>query len=205
MKITYLGHACFAIEESGFRVIVDPYEGVEGYGDLHAQGNAVYCSHGHKDHSFTKGVVLADGGTSPFSVREIPSFHDNQGGALRGENTIRVFTAGGVAVAHLGDLGHRLSEAQVEAIGQCDVLLLPVGGFYTVDAEMAREVAEQVKPRCIVPMHYRHAPYGLPNVDGVERFLSLYPAEAVKKAEGNSFFATADPLPQVMVLRYEPV
>ena len=202
MNITWLGHACFLLEQDGFLALVDPYRGVEGYGDLHARAHAVYCSHGHDDHSYTGGVTLLGGKANPFTVREIESFHDDRGGALRGANKIRCFTAGGVTVVHLGDLGHLLSPEQVDEIGPCDVLLLPVGGVYTVDAPAAKAVAEQIAPRCIVPMHYRHAPYGLSAVDGVERFAALYGKEEVEWAGSNRFAVTAEPLPPVLVLRY---
>ena len=122
----------------------------------------------------------------PFAVREIPTFHDGQGGALRGENTIRVFSAGGFTAAHLGDLGHQLSQAQLEAVGQVDLVMVPVGGTYTVDAAGAKQVCEALSPKWTVPMHYRHAPYGLPNVDGVEEFLSMWPAELVHRLDGSA-------------------
>ena len=114
--------------------------------------------------------------------------HDEQGGALRGTNTIHIFTAGGVSVAHLGDLGHQLTAEQLAEIGTVDVVLTPVGGVYTVDAAGAKAVCEAIGPRVIVPMHYRHDPYGLPAVAGVEEFLALWPQ--VQKLAGNCFEVT---------------
>ena len=122
--------------------------------------------------------------SGPFALRAVETFHDDQGGALRGTNTIHVLSAGGVTVAHLGDLGHRLSPEQIAAVGTPDVLLGPVGGVYTVDAREAKAVCETLNPRCVIPMHYRHAPYGLPNVAGVEEFLALWPQ--VRRLEGPS-------------------
>ena len=183
MKLTWLGHACFLLEE-GYIAAVDPYAGVEGYPELHASAHAVYCSHQHFDHNAVEAVTLLPQRPSPFAVREIPAFHDDQRGALRGETTIRVFTAGGVSAAHLGDLGHQLSPEQAAALSGVDVLLIPVGGFYTVDAAGAKAVCEAVKPRVVVPMHYRHAPYGLPKVGPVEDFLALWPQEAVHRLAG---------------------
>ena len=80
---------------------------------------------------------------------------------------------------HLGDLGHELSGEQLAPLRGCDALLIPIGGFYTIDAETAKRVADAIAPRVIVPMHYRHAPYGLPNVAGVEPFLALWPADEI--------------------------
>lgn len=207
MTVTWLGHACFLLEQDGYRIVVDPYTGVPGYPALDLEAHGVYCSHGHFDHSYTDAVKLLPGRESPFSVEEIPSFHDGEGGALRGENIIRVFSAGGVRVCHLGDLGHLLTEKQAKAIGRCDVLLVPVGGIFTVDAAGAKAVCDRLNPRTVVPMHYRHAPFGLEKVSGVEDFLRLWPEETVRCLPVSSFtYLTKESgesaEPAVLVLRY---
>ena len=116
MKLTWLGHACFLLEEDGYRIVLDPYIGVAGYPPLHIQAHAVFCSHGHFDHHATDCVELLPERESPFAVREVETFHDDRGGALRGTNTVRIFTAGGLSVAHLGDLGHQLTVEQAAAM-----------------------------------------------------------------------------------------
>ncbi len=227
MKLTWLGHACFAVEQEGYRILLDPYTGVEGYPSLletasraadweqrarwEAKGgytvtrkvrmtivreggehqefrlpvHKILCSHSHFDHNAVdQAEVVPFDGPCPFTIRAVETFHDDQGGALRGTNTIHILSAGGVTIAHLGDLGHPLSPEQVEAIGPLDLALVPVGGVYTVDAKGAKAVREALNPKCVIPMHYRHAPYGLPNVAGVEDFLSLWPAGAVRRLEG---------------------
>lgn len=184
MKLTWLGHACFLLEQDGYRIVVDPYTGVEGYPELRVSAHAVYCSHRHFDHSAADLAELLPPRDCPFTVREIPCFHDSQGGALRGENTIRVFTAGGVSVAHMGDLGHQLSQAQREAVGPVDMVLVPVGGVYTLDAAGAKAVCNAIRPRRVAPMHYHHTPYGLPNLAGVEDFLALWKPETVHRPDG---------------------
>lgn len=192
MKLTWLGHSCFLLEQDGCRIVTDPYTGVEGYPPLSVSAHAVCCSHHHFDHDAVDRVALLPECESPFSVREIETCHDDQGGALRGTNTVRVFTAGGVSVAHLGDLGHQLTAEQLSAIGGVDAVLMPVGGVYTVDAAGAKAVCDALRPRCVIPMHYHHAPFGLPNVAGVEDFLALWPAEAIHRLSGPSFEVTAD-------------
>ena len=192
MKLTWLGHACFLLEQDGYRIVTDPYTGVAGYPPLQTEAHEVLCSHHHFDHDAVDCVTLLKEGNSPFTIREVPSFHDDQGGSLRGTNTIRVFTAGDVSVVHLGDLGHQLTEEQLAAIGKVDGVLVPVGGYYTVDAAGAKAVCDALKPRFVVPMHYHHLPYGLTIVAGVEDFLALWPAEAVQRLSGPSFEATAD-------------
>ncbi len=199
MKLTWLGHACFSIEQDAYRLVVDPYKDVEGYPELHVTAQAVYCSHEHFDHYSTSAVELLPGRESPFTVRTVETFHDEKQGALRGKNTVHCFSAGGFTVVHLGDLGHPLSSAQVAEIGPCDVLLIPVGGFFTIDAQTAKRVTEQLRPRTAVPMHYRHPPFGLPKVGGVEHFLALWPAGEVKRLSGNSFELTQEPMPKVLV------
>lgn len=187
MTITWRGHSCFLLEQDGFRVVIDPYTRVPGYPALEMEAHAVFCSHGHFDHNYGDAVKLLPKMESPFSVEEVASFHDGQEGALRGANTIRVFTAGGVRVCHLGDLGHQLSKEQLAAIGRCDAVLVPVGGTYTVDAAGAKAVCDAMKPRSVVPMHYHHAPYGLKEVSGVEDFLRLWPAAALRRLPDSSF------------------
>ena len=191
MKITWLGHSCFLLEQDGFRIVTDPYTGVPGYPDPRVEAHAVYCSHGHQDHCAVDCVTLLPyAGNSPFTVREIASFHDDRGGAQRGGNTIRVFTAGGVSAAHLGDLGHQLSREQIQALDSPDAVLIPVGGFYTIDAKQARSICFAVQPRCVVPMHYHHPPYGLPVVGGVEGFLDLWDPAEIHRLDGPSFELT---------------
>ena len=200
MTITWLGHSCFVLESGGFRVLLDPYKGVRGYPDVTAEVNAVCCSRVHSDDAYTAGVTLAAGGRSPFAPREVPTFHDDQNGTLRGKNMVRVFSAEGLSVAHLGDLGHRLTERQVAAIGPCDVLLLPVGGAYTIDAPAAWAVAEQLSPRIIIPMHYRQGEKGFLELDTVDAFLSLCPRERIRRYPVSRLEVTEDTPAQVAVL-----
>ena len=192
MKLTWLGHSCFLLEQDGYRLVTDPYTGVEGYPPLSVSAHAVCCSHHHFDHDAVDAVTALPPVKSPFTVREVETCHDEKGGALRGSNTVRVFTAGGVSVAHLGDLGHQLTAAQLDAIGSVDAVLVPVGGVYTVDAAGAKAVCDALHPRCVIPMHYHHAPYGLPNVAGVEDFLRLWPVGTIHRLSGPSFEVTAE-------------
>ena len=201
MEITWLGHACFALESDGYRVVLDPYT-VETYPPLHTTADAVYCSHGHTDHNYVQAVELTEGRKSPFAVETVATFHDEQGGAQRGSNTMHIFRAEGMTVVHCGDLGHYPNDEQLAAISGADALLIPVGGFYTIDAAMAKRVADAANPRVIVPMHYRHDPYGLRPIGTVEEFLKLYPAARVHHLNGNRFTLTAAEPSGVVVPRY---
>lgn len=187
MTITWLGHACFALESAGYRIVTDPWREVPGFGEMKTEAHAVFCSHGHYDHAATETVSLLPGGTSPFSVAEIPSFHDDVQGAKRGENTIRIFEAAGTRVAHLGDLGHLLDDAQLAALRGVDVLLIPIGGVYTIDPVEAKQLTDAVGAAVTVPMHYRRGELGFDNIADVEEFLSLFDSSRIVRIDGNSF------------------
>ncbi len=172
MKIEYLGHSCFRLDNE---LVVDPYKdgSVPGLKPLRVKGKRVICSHEHADHSGRECVEIIPGECS-FNVKEVPSFHDDRGGALRGPNTIFVITStSGEKLVHLGDLGHYPNEEQLAAIYDAEYLLIPVGGYYTINAEMAVKICEACRPKCIVPMHYRTAEYGYPELAGVEEFVGL--------------------------------
>ena len=175
MKLIWLGHACFAVEHEGYRIVLDPFTGVPGHPDTKTQAHAVLCSHGHFDHRAVEGVELLPPRESPFTVRTVETCHDEEGGALRGPNTIHILSAGGVTVAHLGDLGHQLTAEQIRAVGRVDGVLIPVGGTYTVDAAGAKAVCEALTPKWVVPMHYRHGERGFPVLLTVEDFAALWP------------------------------
>ncbi len=200
MTITWLGHSCFLLESGGFRALLDPYHQVRGLPDIEAEAHAVYCSHDHFDHGYTERVRLIDGKENPFTVTEVETFHDDQEGALRGRNTVRRFEAEGLRVVHLGDLGHPLSREQAAAIGPCDVVLAPVGGYYTIDAAGAKAAAEALGARVVVPMHYRDGERGFDELATVEDFLRLYPAERVRRVLGNVLENPGELEPQVAVL-----
>lgn len=174
IKLTWHGHSCFKIEAKGHSAVIDPYTGVPGYPELSLSAGEVYTSHDHDDHGWVRVVRIEDEpGESPFKVTTVDCFHDPEGGALRGGNKITVFEVLGKRIAHLGDLGHQLGEEQVKSIGACDVILLPVGGTYTVDAREAKQVADVLDPAVIIPMHYRTGRYGFDVIAEPEEFLRL--------------------------------
>ena len=182
MKLTWHGHACFQIEEDGWSVVCDPYAPgyVPGLLDLSAAADEVFCSHSHGDHNYVQGVTLSGNGERRFSVTAVDCWHDDAGGTLRGPNRIHIFDLpSGLRAVHLGDLGHLLTEEQVSAIGTPDVLMIPVGGFFTIGPHEAKAVCEMLEPRVIVPMHFRGASFGFDVIGPVESFTSLFPPEKV--------------------------
>jgi len=181
VNIKYLGHAAFAItSDTGVKIITDPYERSPDltYGEITESADIVTVSHDHFDHSnvaAVKGnpeVVRRTGRSTAKGIefRGIASYHDEARGRLRGNNNIFCFELDGIRVCHLGDLGHLLDDKQLAEIGSMDIVLIPVGGYYTIDAEVATEVCSQLKPKVIIPMHYR-TEKGIPNIVGVDGFL----------------------------------
>ncbi len=200
MTITWCGHACFLLESGCGRVVFDPYAPgkVPGWKLPELEAELVLCSHGHRDHDYAEGVKLSGrpfGGT----VTRLPSFHDDRGGALRGENTIILVETEGVRVAHMGDIGCQLTAEQIAALGRVDVMLIPVGGHYTVDAAEAWEIVQAVDPAVVIPMHYRGRGFGFPVIGKVEPFLKL--AGNVKEIAGMSWEVDLSIAPATLVFR----
>ncbi len=179
LKIKWLGHATFLITSStGVRIITDPYATSSRltYGEIEESADIVTVSHDHSDHN----NIVAVGG-NPEVVRGtdeikgikfkgIPAYHDESQGKERGNNTIMCFEVDGIRVCHLGDLGHPLSDEQVADMGKVDILLIPVGGHFTIDATVASQTCDQLKTSVIIPMHYKTDKCDLP-IAGVDEFL----------------------------------
>ncbi|MDE6356678.1 MAG: MBL fold metallo-hydrolase [Clostridia bacterium] len=193
MKIEYLGHSCFKLTEStGTSIVCDPYSEEIGYKMPVTSANAITISHEHYDHNAVKNV-----GGNPEIIKEqssfslpgvevdaVKSFHDGRRGKMRGENTIFKFRMDGIDVCHLGDLGEECSSALIEAILPVNVLLIPVGGNYTIDAEMAKEYVDRIMPDVVIPMHYRVKDCKL-DIDKVDEFLKLFDEEIIEEYEEN--------------------
>ncbi|MBW2039378.1 MAG: MBL fold metallo-hydrolase [Deltaproteobacteria bacterium] len=184
MEVKWYGHSSFLITtEQGIKIITDPYEpgaygGGISYGPISDEADIVTVSHDHADHNYVKGLpgkpqVIKGGGrhaAKGITFEGFPTYHDASKGSERGENTIFTFVADGIKVCHLGDLGHILSDKEVKEIGQVDVLFIPVGGFYTIDPEEATKVADQLRPKLIIPMHFKTEKCNFP-IEPIDTFL----------------------------------
>lgn len=204
MRITWLGHACFMVEHEGYRVVIDPFRDVPGFADVSVEADMVLCSHGHFDHAYTDGVKLREGRENPFTVETVDTFHDEEGGVLRGKNTVHILRAGGLKLVHLGDLGHRLTQEQAEKMWDCDVLMVPVGGTYTVDHAGAVSAQVWLMPRVTIPMHYRGDDFGFDNIDTVDEFLNYFSPDDVCRYDTNTLDVTAE-TPSQLALLHRPV
>ena len=196
-SLTWYGQSCFLLQtKAGTKVVMDPIPGAIGYTpptDLKA--DVVTVSHEHADHNNVALVAGAGKDGAPpkllrgltedkkdwvknkekvkdVQIRSVGVYHDGEQGKQRGLNSVFVFETGGLKIAHLGDLGHLLTDDQLKEIGPVDVVLIPVGGFFTIDAAQATKVVEQLKPRTIVvPMHYKTDVLVIKELAPVDAFL----------------------------------
>lgn len=183
-KITWAGQSCFQISVSAGKdnasdIVIDPFDEKIGLKMPNFNADILLVSHGHSDHNNISGVkgkpfIIETPGEfekNGVFVQGIDSFHDDAEGKERGHNTIFVIEAEEMRFCHLGDFGQKqLTDEQLDKIGHVDILMIPVGGTFTIDAHEAAKVIGQIEPKMVIPMHY-----GLPklkvNLEGVEAFL----------------------------------
>ena len=195
MKIQWLGHSAFRlIESTGASVITDPFDpAAVGYGMAYLPCDAVTSSHGHSDHNNFKGVkgnpvIINQPGTfdvNGIKIHSVQCFHDGEEGRLRGKNLIYCFRLDGVTVCHMGDVGEECTPELVEQLVPVNILLLPVGGNFTVSAEQAKEYVDRMMPDVVIPMHYKtkHTDY---DIDKVDNFLRLFDDECVVESDADT-------------------
>jgi L-ascorbate metabolism protein UlaG (beta-lactamase superfamily) len=178
MNIKWLGQATFVIE-SQTTLVTDPFNPMLGKLPKDLTAAVVTVSHAHADHNYTKGVggqpqvieLTGDFSAGGFAIQGIATFHDDELGKKRGSNVLYVIRAENMTLCHLGDLGHLLSEQQIAEIGAVDVLMIPVGGFVTIGPEEAVKVIAQLKPKLVLPMHYKAKKSLIPlPIAGVDKF-----------------------------------
>ena len=185
MEITWLGHSSFLIEDSkGREVLTDPFDESVGYPVFDGEVDVVTISHSHFDHNYTEKVKYNDISDKvgyfnlcDIPIAGIPSYHDKVQGAKRGENIIFIIQVDGYRICHLGDLGYILSSDEIKNLGNIDILLLPIGGNYTIDGKEAAELSNKINSHIIIPMHYKTHVLSFP-LDGLENFLTY-----IKKGE----------------------
>jgi len=209
MKIKWYGHAAFLItSDEGIKIIIDPYEpgafgGQLSYGKSKDQADIVLTSHDHADHNYTQDLpgtpqVVKGSGSKTLkgiSMKGVSTYHDPSLGSERGANTIFTIKINNIQLCHLGDLGHLLSDKELAEIGPVDILLIPVGGFFTIDPKEATRVAEQIKPRILIPMHFKTGKCGF-SIAPVEDFLKG--KTNIKRIKTSEAFFDKASLPQQM-------
>lgn len=177
LTITNYGHSCFSATYGDYTMVIDPYaeNSIPGLQPLHLTADDVYVTHEHHDHNHRKAVTLKGKAVlSPFKVTRIACAHDQEGGRKRGMTDILLFEGENLRFAHLGDIGEMLTAEKRELLKNLDLLLIPVGGFYTISPKEAHDLIHELNPRVIIPMHYRTSEFGLHDIEPLENFTSLF-------------------------------
>lgn len=201
MKLTYVGHSCFKVESQGYELVLDPYQDgkVPGYQPVRETADGVLCSHEHGDHCGVECITLREGKASPFTVETLDTWHDDQQGALRGTDTIHILEDGQCRIAHLGDLGCKLTPEQKNRLRGLTALMIPVGGYYTIDAAQANALASELAPAVVIPMHYRGSGFGYDVIGTLDQFTTL--RSDVREYSGSALELTAEMEKQTAVLK----
>ncbi len=219
ITLSWQGHSCFTLEKDGSILVLDPYDGdMIGYPQLAVKAHAMLASHQHGDHNYEAAIsrqtadhdVLVQVDELPemtepgvFCWKAVETDHDEAGGTKRGKNLVHVIRAGNLTLAHLGDLGHILKPDQVEAIGPVDILLVPVGGHFTIDAQQAWDVIDQIRPKTVVPMHYNPGFSSLP-IESVTPFLKMKDEDfTIEQLDGNIIELDRAPERRILVFNFE--
>jgi L-ascorbate metabolism protein UlaG (beta-lactamase superfamily) len=198
------------IETEGIKIVTDPYDNSIGYGPINIPVDIVTVSHDHFDHNHVQGLkgkpeTIKKKGThnvKGITFTAIETFHDASKGTQRGNNLVFIMEAEGLRLCHAGDLGHVLSKDQIKAIGNIDILLLPVGGTYTIDADEATKVMNDLDPKLVIPMHFKTKVLNFP-ISDVDLFIKG--KKNVKKANSSHLEVTKETLPkerEIWVLKH---
>ncbi|EKD52771.1 MAG: Zn-dependent hydrolase of the beta-lactamase fold-like protein [uncultured bacterium] len=186
MEITYLGHSCFKLKsKEGLVLYMDPFKSdMVGLPLVKDVADVVTISHAHEDHSALEVITGPVNRPSTFvidregeyeiagvQISAIKTFHDKNNGTERGKNLVMLVVMDGLHVLHLGDICHKLTESQIEKVGSVDVLMVPVGGTYTLDADGAMEMVKEVQPSYVVPMHYKTSLTKIEGLSTLENFM----------------------------------
>ncbi len=195
MKIEWLGHSCFKLTEStGTTIVTDPFDKeIVGFDMTKTTADVVTCSHQHKDHN---AIVRIDGEPLVFSecgfwevkgvdISSVLSYHDDRLGKKRGENKIFKFRMDGVDLCHMGDIGEDCTVRLADGIGSVNVLMIPVGGNYTIDAKQAKKYVDIMMPDVVIPMHFKTSKSAV-DIEKLDEFIDLFDEEQIRRINGQS-------------------
>lgn len=212
MRISYLGHSCFTIKTKTATIVTDPYTPQVGFSLPSVAADVVTISHDHPDHNaatLVQGDRFVISGPGEYEIKEVAitglvSYHDDKKGEERGGNVIYTIVAEELTLCHLGDLGHKLETKAIGALGDIDVLFVPVGGVFTLGPAEAAELVKQLEPRLVIPMHYRTTSHDQKTFAQVETLEAFLKEMGVEKREERKLLVSKSSLgdeTEVVVLR----
>ena len=180
IQIEYFGHSCFRVSKNGYRVLFDPYADSSVPGMQlpdHLEAEEVLCSHAHEDHNAVEKVqIIRSASSSPFAVDEMTVEHDDANGRKRGLNKIRILSSDGCRIAHFGDLGRILNVTEIQNLMNLDCIMIPCGGYFTIDADQVRSIVERIQPKLTILMHYRTSTSGYSLIESIDEIQKKIPA-----------------------------
>lgn len=191
MKIKWIAHSCFLLEDSkGRKILTDPFDKTVGYNTFDGEVDIITISHNHFDHCYTektkyKHIIndIGDYNLLGINITGIPSYHDKVKGAKRGKNTIFIIEMDGYRICHLGDIGYVLNQDELKKLNNIDVLLIPIGGNFTINGKEAAKLSKAINSHIIIPMHYKTS-YLTFELEGLEQFIKYM--ENVKRVKSNT-------------------
>lgn len=207
MEIKWLGHACFAISHRGYTVVIDPYNSAytAGYPPLKTTADMVLVSHEHYGHNFREGVTLSGRPESecPFEISTLEVDHDSVGGIMRGSCLIHILEADGLKVAHMSDIGTKLTGGDISRLFGADAIMVTAGSCRGLPAQEVWRLTEELYPKAIIPMHYRFGSHGARRLEHLENLINCYETpDLVKYYDSGSITIDENTEPQIAVLRY---
>ncbi|BAH08368.1 MBL fold metallo-hydrolase [Clostridium kluyveri] len=178
MEIQWIAHSCFLLKDSkGKKLLTDPFDETVGYNTFQGDVDIVTTSHTHFDHCYTekikyKHLINTVGSYNLFeiNIEGIPSYHDKVQGAKRGKNIIFIIEMDRYRICHLGDIGYVLTENELKKLGNIDILLIPIGGNFTIDGREAAKLAKAINSHIVIPMHYKTSCLTF-ELEGLDQFL----------------------------------
>ena len=197
MKLIWHGHSCFTLISQDGILVFDPYKKhcVPGLELPDLEADVVLCSHNHDDHNAKELVILSQNKSS-FQIQKIETYHDNQKGKLRGKNIVHIVQTEDMKVVHMGDIG---CDFDMKDILNCDVLLIPIGGYYRIDTKTALQFIQKIHPRIVIPMHYRSNDFGYDVLSTVDEFKTNL--KSCVELDCNEIEISKETKPQAVILR----
>ena len=208
MIVQWLGHACFKISHNDYSIVIDPYNYryTEGYPELRVTADKLLVSHEHYGHNCREAVSLSGRGDSgnPFEITSFSVDHDSVGGIMRGSSLVHVLKAGGVKIAHMGDIGTVLTGGQASILSDLDAILVTAGSLTALPSEAIWRLYEELFPRVLIPMHYRDENHGIRRLETVDKLVSYFedPSFAVEY-DSDTLEIIHEMTPQIAILKYQ--